>query len=118
MTWLLHPPPVPKQDPSFYSGLEPRNFGQAFSCPVSWQGLLGVTLIETTGAGMLTKTQVVVVRARSLVSRQEPGGERVDAELGHSAGFLWTWVQKGQQFLLGKVWFQLKLSQGWSLLKP
>lgn len=54
---------------------------------------------------MLTKTQVVVVRARSLVSRQEPGGERVDAELGHSAGFLWTWVQKGQQFLLGKVCF-------------
>lgn len=54
---------------------------------------------------MLTKTQAVVVRVRRPVSRQEPGGERVDAELGHSAGFLWSWVVKGQQFLLGKVCF-------------
>lgn len=64
-----------------------------------------MTLIETTGAGMLTKTQAVVVRARHPVSRQEPGGERVDADLGHSAGFLWSWVVKGQQFVLDKVCF-------------
>lgn len=53
---------------------------------------------------MLAQMQVVV-SARGLVSGQGPGEERVGAELGLSAAFLLTWVNKWKRFLLGRVCF-------------
>lgn len=55
---------------------------------------------------------MLAVSARGLVSGQGPGEERVGAELGLSAGFLLTRVIKWKRFLLGRVCFRLKLSQG------